>query len=67
MTKAFLKPCWVLLLMGLLVLPMVPGVFAQTPPDKRLDNLEKQIQSLQQTVAEFTEPETGRGRAAKER
>ena len=53
MTRSLLKPWRVWLVMGLLVLSTVPGVFAQTPPDKRFDDLEKQIQSLRQTVAEL--------------
>jgi len=74
MAKAFSKPCWAALVMGLLVLSIVPAVFAQAPPDKRLDELEKQVQSLQQTVdglrrslkaAEAQPPRTDR--AAEER
>ena len=50
MTKTLRRPYWVLLMTGLLVLAMVAGALAQTPPDKRLDELERQIRSLQQTV-----------------
>ena len=52
--KTFLKPFWIVLTIGVLILPAAPSLFAQIPPpEKRIEEIEKQIQVLKQAVEDL--------------
>jgi carboxypeptidase Q len=50
LTKAILKSIWILLAVGVLILPTVPSASAQAPPEKRIEEIEKQVQTLRQAL-----------------
>ena len=54
MRKAFLMPIWAVLAIGVLILPAAADVSAQAPPpDKRIEEIEKQVQALKQSVEDL--------------
>jgi hypothetical protein len=54
MRKAFFTPVWIVLAVTVLILPAFPNAFAQAPPpDKRREEIEKQVQALKQSVEDL--------------
>jgi carboxypeptidase Q len=53
-TKAFVKSFWIVLIIGMLILPIVSSACAQTPPpEKRFGEIEEKIQALEQAADEL--------------
>jgi carboxypeptidase Q len=54
MRKACLMPIWAVLAIGVLILPAAPNASAQAPPpDKKSEEIEKQVQALKQSVEDL--------------
>jgi hypothetical protein len=54
MRKAFLTPIWTVLAIAVLIMPAATSASAQAPPpDKKIEEIEKQVQALKQTVEDL--------------